>query len=232
MSRGAVLVFLLPAGLIILAVLIAALFTARRKAVEATRDGVTIPPSRRPGPDDQSLEGPLLERYQLYGLLLTLFLTLFLPFLLINEPNRQRAAAAEQVVKSEQRGHATYEQFCARCHGVDATGGVVKRFKPPNAGPDAEPIDYPVPNLRDLGKRNPDKDIAQIAWETIQQGRPGTPMPAWGVRHGGPMNDQQVTDLVNFLLSIQSDGKERPPLEFKALGPAGGGASSSEGAIR
>jgi hypothetical protein len=31
------------------------------------------------------------------------------------------------------------------------------------------------------------------------------------------MNDQQITDLVNYLLSIQSDGKQRPQLEFKAL---------------
>jgi hypothetical protein len=32
------------------------------------------------------------------------------------------------------------------------------------------------------------------------------------------MNDQQITDLVNYLLSIQSDNKDRPLLEFKAAG--------------
>jgi hypothetical protein len=31
------------------------------------------------------------------------------------------------------------------------------------------------------------------------------------------MNDQQITDLVNYLLSIQSDDKQRPQLEFQAL---------------
>jgi hypothetical protein len=31
------------------------------------------------------------------------------------------------------------------------------------------------------------------------------------------MNDQQVTNLVNYLLSIQTDGKQRPQLDFKAL---------------
>jgi len=56
-----------------------------------------------------------------------------------------------------------------------------------------------------------------VAWDTIQKGRPPTPMPTWGVRYGGPMNDQQITDLVNYLLSIQSDDKQRPQLEFQAL---------------
>jgi len=37
------------------------------------------------------------------------------------------------------------------------------------------------------------------------------------VRYGGAMNDQQITNLVNYLLSIQSDNKKRPELEFKAL---------------
>jgi hypothetical protein len=32
------------------------------------------------------------------------------------------------------------------------------------------------------------------------------------------MNDQQITDIVNYLLSIQSDGKQRPLLEFQAAG--------------
>ena len=41
-------------------------------------------------------------------------------------------------------------------------------------------------------------------------------MPTWGIRYGGPMNDQQITDLVNYLLSIQSDDKQRPLLEFEA----------------
>jgi hypothetical protein len=33
------------------------------------------------------------------------------------------------------------------------------------------------------------------------------------------MNDQQITDLVNYLLSIQGDGKQRPQLEFSAMRP-------------
>ena len=37
----------------------------------------------------------------------------------------------------------------------------------------------------------------------ITYGRPGTPMPAWGIEGGGPKNDQAISDLVEYLKSIQ-----------------------------
>jgi mono/diheme cytochrome c family protein len=114
--------------------------------------------------------------------------------------------------ESVELGRQTFETFCARCHGVDATGGTVKRFTPPGS---KTPIDFQAPNLHEIHKDDP--NVANLAWRTIQQGRPGTPMPTWGVRYGGAMNDQQITNLVNYLLSIQSDGKQRPQLDFKAL---------------
>ena len=44
-------------------------------------------------------------------------------------------------------------------------------------------------------------------------------MPTWGIRYGGPMNvTSDHSDIVNYLLSIQSDGKQRPLLEFQAAG--------------
>ena len=52
----------------------------------------------------------------------------------------------------------------------------------------------------------------------LTYGRPGTPMPAWGVRYNGPMNDQQITNLVNYQRSIQSHNKPRQQLDFKAAG--------------
>jgi mono/diheme cytochrome c family protein len=34
-------------------------------------------------------------------------------------------------------------------------------------------------------------------------GRPGSPMPAWGLTGGGPLTDQQIEDLLNYLKSIE-----------------------------
>jgi len=207
-----VLTTLLPAAILILALAVYFVSSARQRARAAG-----IPPSRRPGPADEALEGPVLERYQAWGLILTAFLALLLPALYLREPTRQAAAAEAQLEKSREQGHHTFEQFCARCHGPDAKGGVVKRFKQPG-NPDAPPADYPAPNLTEIYQRHPGQRVSQVAWDTIQKGREGTPMPAWGVRSNGPMNDQQITDLVNWLLTIQADQKPREPLKFEAQG--------------
>src|SRR6266536_1447194 len=153
MSKGVVLLLVFAAGLVILVLLIVALASARQKAATAGN----LPPSRRPGPTDEALEGRLMENDH-------------------------------------------------------ATGGTVKRFTPPGA---KTPVDFQAPNLHEVYRDDP--NVSQLAWNTIQQGRPGTPMPTWGVRYGGAMNDQQITNLVNYILSIQSDGKKRPQLDFQSL---------------
>jgi mono/diheme cytochrome c family protein len=40
---------------------------------------------------------------------------------------------------------------------------------------------------------------------TIERGRPGTPMPPWGVDFGGPMTQQMIDDVIAWLHSIQVD---------------------------
>ena len=204
-----VLILLIPTVIILLSLLIVAAVNARQRATAAG-----IPPSRRPGPTDEALEGPILERYQAWGLIFTAFLAIFLPVLYLREPARQASAAEHDLDLSRARGETTFEQFCARCHGTDAHGGVVKRFKQPG-NPNAAPADYPAPDLTKIYERHPGQKVADVASTTINGGRQGTPMPAWGVRNNGPMNDQQIADLVNFLLSIQADKKPRDPVIFK-----------------
>jgi len=221
MSRTLVLVLLVPTALFIIVGLILVIGSARQKAAQA---GPGAPPSRRPGPTDEALEGRLLENYQIAGVVLTVFLAVLLPFLYLREPARQEAAARKEVSESLRLGRVTFEEFCARCHGPEAEGGKVKRYVTPGVK-NAKPTDVEAPNLREIHSRHPDEDVATVAWTAIQKGRPPTPMPPWGVRYGGPMNDQQITDLVNYLLSIQSDGKQRPQLEFEAMPKRKGGVS-------
>jgi mono/diheme cytochrome c family protein len=214
MSRTTVLILAVVSAIFLLFALIVAIGSAREKA---RRAGPSAPPSRRPGPTDEALEGPLLERYQVAGVALTVFLAILLPFLYLREPVRQKAAASKELTESVRLGQATFTEFCARCHGPNAEGGTVERYVTPGVK-GAKPTDVQAPNLHEVYSRHPDQDVAAVAWETIQKGRPPTPMPTWGVRYGGPMNDQQITDLVNYILSIQSDDKERPLLEFEAAG--------------
>ena len=212
MSRTTVLILAVVSAIFLFFARIVVVTSAREKA---RRAGPSAPPSRRPGPTDEALEGPLLERYQVAGVALTVFLALLLPFLYLREPVRQRAAAKKELTESVRLGRATFTEFCARCHGPEAEGGTVKRYVTPGVK-GAKPADVQAPNLHEVWSRHPDQDVATVAWDTIQKGRPPTPMPTWGVRYGGPMNDQQITDLVNYILSIQSDDKDRPLREFEA----------------
>jgi mono/diheme cytochrome c family protein len=199
----------IPLAIGLLVLLTIAVYGARQRSVSTG-----IPPSRRAGPTDEALEGRTLERYQFWGALLTVFLAVLFPLLYLREPTKQASAAESMLAESRSRGHATFEQFCARCPGVNATGGTVKRFKPPGQ-PDAKPVDFPAPDLTKIYERHPGERVADVAYTTIQHGRPGTPMPAWGVRYNGPMNDQQITNLVNWLTSIQADGKPRDQIPFE-----------------
>ena len=214
MSRTTVLILAVVSAIFLFVALIIVISSARERA---RRFGPSAPPSRRPGPTDEALEGPLLEKYQVAGVALTVFLAVLLPFLYLREPVRQRAAAEKELSESVRLGAATYHEFCARCHGPEAQGGTVKRYVTPGVK-NAKPADVQAPDLREIHSRHPDDNPATVAWEAIQKGRPPSPMPTWGVRYGGPMNDQQITDLVNYLLSIQSDDEERPLLEFEAAG--------------
>src|ERR671936_720245 len=122
-----VLLLVAASAVLLLSVLFYAVFFARQKAAQ-----FKIPPSRRPGPTDEALEGPLLERYQLWGFVLTLFLAVFLPFAYLHEPGREKSAYSKELQTSRETGKAIFGQFCARCHGPQATGGTVKRYVFPN----------------------------------------------------------------------------------------------------
>jgi mono/diheme cytochrome c family protein len=213
MSRTTVLILAVVSAIFLFVALIIVISSARERA---RRAGPAAPPSRRPGPTDEALEGRLLENYQIAGVALTVFLAVLLPFLYLREPARQEAAASKELKESVRLGKATFEEFCSRCHGTEAQGGKVERYVTPGVR-NAKPTDVQAPDLREIHSRHPDEDVATVAWTAIQKGRPPTPMPTWGVRYGGPMNDQQITDIVNYLLSVQSDDKQRPQLEFEAM---------------
>lgn len=198
-----------------------------------------VPIGLRPAPSDDELETNILERWQGLGVVLTIFLALFLPgYWLFFEQQRGTHAAVEQRAESIERGrsifgptlsdspHGSFQANCAQCHGRNAEGGVKGRtWIPPGT---TAPVPYEAPGLTEIfvrqmvtAKRNP-RDAYNFVYETISRGRPGTPMPAWGLGYGGPMNDQMIEDLVNFLIAIQPPDKLPPGLQRQAAAHEGG----------
>lgn len=172
-----------------------------------------IPPAMRPGPADETLERAKVVSLPGWGTLFVLFFTLWIPFQWLNEPKVNVADEVEAVERSVERGSRWFQVSseenptgygCARCHGANAEGGTVSFTTP-----DGEVIpDYPVPKLVDVcgGPEFGHPLIKKLddVRNTIMQGRqPNTPMPSWSIRFQGPMNDQQIQDLINYLISIQ-----------------------------
>ncbi len=190
----------------------------RTGAVVRRRRPLSVALGFRPPPSDDEQETNVLERWQGWGTLLMAFLALFLPiYFVFFENPRSNDTALKDRASSIKRGAGIYSEAkpgshgfqagCARCHGTYAGGGIVPQYR---ASADAEPVDYPAPNLTEVFKRQivdqkkSPADAYRFVYDTIAQGRPNTPMPTWGLGYGGPMNDQQIDDVVNFLLSIQT----------------------------
>lgn len=189
----------------------------------STRDAENLTPFL----DDEGLEGPRLERALGWSLIFVLIVALALPLYFVFEPSRQESHAEffdEQAAErgavlyaNDQSDHydATRSLLCANCHGVDGQGGqapfvlqpesdfCLKEENQGNADvPECLPVQAPwaAPALDTVLLRFPEDQVYDIiAW-----GRPGTPMPAWGVESGkGVLNTQSITDLVAYLQSIQ-----------------------------
>ncbi len=89
---------------------------------------------------------------------------------------------------------------CEVCHGVEGVGGVATYTLTDPLNPDALPkqVVWTAPALNTAMLRYRKEEVRNI----LVYGRPGTPMPAWGVKGGGPLNDQQIDDLLAYLEHI------------------------------
>ncbi|MDQ4005104.1 MAG: cytochrome c, partial [Actinomycetota bacterium] len=174
--------------------------------------GPGIPPGMSPGPADEVLERRHVERNMRWGVIFVAAVAVSVAWVWVTEPDQNVADAVELIARSTERGARWFEEAsednptgfgCARCHGEEAQGGSV-----PFTTETGEFIPaYPVPPLTDVcgGPTTGHPQIQEFEdiQTTIEQGRPGTPMPSWSVRYEGPMNDQQIHDLINYLTSIQ-----------------------------
>lgn len=171
-----------------------------RRREGAKRRG-DIPLAMRPYHSDEELETVGLERAMSWGVALAVFSALFLPLYWLVEPARINDKIDEFYVEQTREGQALFQANCATCHGADLSGGSA-----PNPYSDAP---WPAPALNNVELRYEDSDIVMdlrhFLTETIKQGRPGTPMPAWGSAYAGPLNDTQVDAIVEYILSVQVD---------------------------
>lgn len=186
----AVLVVVATLGLLVVLLLVYG--RPRRSAQEPP------PANFAKGDPDSVLEGSRLQKILIWGLASALFIAGFLVLYSLVEPFREARWTNKFQNESVERGHFEFNPAafpgnnsganCAACHGPQAQGGFAS----------TDPS-WPAPPLNNVLSRYTKTEVTRI----IKMGRPGTPMPTWGVEFGGPLNDQKVDDVVNYLESIQ-----------------------------
>ncbi|MBI2755206.1 MAG: c-type cytochrome [Chloroflexi bacterium] len=113
----------------------------------------------------------------------------------LREPTRQVEAQDSLLDISIGRGITQYATLCYSCHGQSGQGAQV---------PDAQPVRVaPALNRPDMRPTDADerKKRFDFIFKTIQRGRPGTPMPAWGQSDGGALFDEQMNELTLMILN-------------------------------
>lgn len=205
-------------GLLALLSVVALVLRHRSKA-----DGPEIPAAMRPGPSDTALETPVLQRLQGWGLIMVVFMVAWFPLQWLLEPSRNLKQDEELKTLAIERGALAVLPFseenqlgvgCVRCHGPELKGGAIQ-FQGGYA--------YP-PNLTTVCERLTYEEIKT----TIEQGRPDAGMPSWSIRYAGALTDQQINDILNYLVSIN---EENVPFEQnKCINPEGTSASASPSA--
>jgi mono/diheme cytochrome c family protein len=174
--------------------------------------GPDIPDAMKPGPSDAALETPLLQKLQGWSVLMLAFFVVWIPATWIFEPSTNLDQEKQLKELALNRGRLAVLPFseenqlgvgCVRCHAPDLTGSTI----PLGAG-------YTVaPNLTNLCG-GPSAGHAAIytvddIYQVISEGRPPS-MPSWSIRFEGALDDQQINDIVVYLVNLSS---ENVPME-------------------
>ncbi|HZR14084.1 MAG TPA: c-type cytochrome [Acidimicrobiia bacterium] len=205
--RKGLIIINIIAALFIAGVLVYRVLSARRNP------DAKLPQNQRPYLTDAELEGPKLERALGWALWCAVIIAAALPIYWLWEPTRESKAVAGFDKAAVDRGATlfandtmkaydpTQSLRCADCHGTDASGGSTTYVLQPPASGSNQPVQvtWRAPALNTVLLRYTPAQVNQI----ITYGRPGTPMPAWGVAGGGSKNTQSVDDLIAYLQSIQ-----------------------------
>jgi mono/diheme cytochrome c family protein len=199
-------VVLIGAG-ILLIVGFAVLFALRNRSRGRRPE---VPAGMRPGPSDQALETPQLLKLQGWGVVLVTFFVLWFPVMWLLEPGRnlqqEDALRTDSVVRGEKAVHLFSEENqlgvgCVRCHGNELKGGIINTLDAQGNPSYAYP-----PNLTTVcgGPNTGHAAIYSTAdiYQVIAEGR--NAMPSWSIRYAGALDDQQIQDIVLYLVEMSS----------------------------
>lgn len=156
-----------------------------------------VPPQNlSPYLTDDDLETKRLDRVLLSALIAVAVIAVVMPIYYLTETDRQAHAAERFEEIAVERGHEWYVEYqCGNCHGADGGGGGAPYIDARSGVSTA----WAAPSINDVLYRYTEDEVRY--W--LVYGRQGSPMPAWGTDGGGPLNSQQIDELIAYLHSIQ-----------------------------
>lgn len=117
------------------------------------------------------------------------------------ETPRMEAQTGNWDGRSIEKGAELYANNCASCHGPEGKGGIA-------VAPPLNSKHFFENRVAELGYSGTTYNYVKL---TIAGGRPvksrpewAQNMPTWGSRFGGPLRDDQVEHLTNFVMNWQS----------------------------
>jgi mono/diheme cytochrome c family protein len=164
---------------------------------------VELAPNRKPYLSDEELENTKLNRSLLFSLVMLASVAVGLPLYWLAEPGRMENASSGVLRKDATRGQVLFENNCQRCHNPGGAGGVAPyTLTDETEGKFVAQVQWTAPALTSVMSRFDETEVRYI----LNYGR--NVMPAWGTIGGGPMTEQQITELVVYLRTIQNVGEE------------------------
>jgi mono/diheme cytochrome c family protein len=207
---GATLVVLLLLGLL------AYVWVNLRASRPEAGSEIELAPNRKQYYDDQELETRVLNRTLRWALVLLVVIAVALPLYWLNEPSRMSGAEENFLSTFEHRGELLYTEGsqCQNCHGPEGTGGQATYTILDGGGDFVASVNWRAPALNTVLLRYSREEVEFI----INYGRPFSPMPGWGAEAGkGPLSPQQVSNVIDYLASIQLSPEEAQREATQAL---------------
>jgi mono/diheme cytochrome c family protein len=156
--------------------------------------------------DDETLEGPRLERVQLLGVIMLAIIVVALPLYWIFEPSRQAGAQEGWDNRFASWGSQLFASTadggfnCAGCHGgMAGVGGEAPFTVTDPFTQEVQAVNWKAPAVNTVYYKFDESEVRFI----LNYGRPFSPMSPWGLVGGGPMNTQQIDNLLAYMKSIQ-----------------------------
>jgi mono/diheme cytochrome c family protein len=172
-----------------------------RKGRAEVGSEIELAANRKPYLPDEELETSKLNLalWVAFGLLIVVALSL--PLYWLAEPGRQDGAKADYLATFEKRGEELYAvgAQCVNCHGPEGVGGSANYIITDENGKFVQQVTWRAPALNTLLYRFSKAEVKDV----LYYGRPGSPMAAWGTKGGGPFNEQQLDNIVDYLWTVQ-----------------------------